>query len=84
MKNKTQFLADYTRDKPANTGIPKYSTNEVLDIMEKWEYYVDTTLPNKNEISKEANEQKNLDARVAFKEGAEYVRTHRFYRPVFH
>ena len=41
-------------------------------------------LCNKNEISKEANEQKNLDARVAFKEGAEYVRTHRFYRPVFH
>jgi len=65
---------------PDNTGLAKFSMDEVVDIMEKWEDYVEATLPNENEVAREANNQKNLDTRIAFRNGAEFMRTHRIRR----
>jgi arsenate reductase-like glutaredoxin family protein len=71
--NKKEFIQKWTFNHPTNTGKPEFSVEEVIEIIEQWENHVEKTFPTENEITKEANKQKDLDTRVAFRNGAKYM-----------
>ena len=77
--DKKQFLKNYARENPHNNGIPKFSTQEVLTLMDSWNTYIETRLkPTKREILDEANKQRDIYTRQAFSKGAQWMRETRF------